>query len=112
MPAVMVIGAGPGIGRAVARRVTGGMPEPKWEYTSLSLGKAGLRTLVTMLCDRYAPAGIHVADVIVDGPVAAGTDFDPDLIAEHYRRLHAQPRDGWANRVVHTGRSPDDAARG
>ena len=29
--------------------VTGGMPEPKREYVSLSLGKAGVRTLVDLL---------------------------------------------------------------
>ncbi|WP_257040821.1 hypothetical protein [Streptomyces sp. TLI_55] len=29
--------------------VTGGMPEPKPEYVSLSLGKAGARSLVDLL---------------------------------------------------------------
>ncbi|MEV6913137.1 hypothetical protein [Amycolatopsis sp. NPDC051071] len=37
------------------------------------------------------------------GPVAKGTPFDPDDIAEHYWRLHTQPRDDWAQEIVHTG---------
>ena len=65
--------------------ITGGMPEAVPDFLSLSLGKAGVRALVEALDAQYAPAGVHVATVTVDGPVAPGTDFDPDDIAEHYR---------------------------
>jgi len=82
--------------------ITGGMPEPKPEYVSLSLGKAGVRALATLLDKQYGPAGVHVATVTVDGPVAPGTAFDPDDIAEHYWRLHAQPRHKWEREVVHS----------
>jgi NAD(P)-dependent dehydrogenase (short-subunit alcohol dehydrogenase family) len=82
--------------------ITGGMPEPKPEYVSLSLGKAGVRTLVTLLDKQFGPAGIHVASVTVDGPVAPGTAFDPDDIAEHYWRLHNQPRHQWEREIVHS----------
>ncbi|HEY3504964.1 MAG TPA: SDR family NAD(P)-dependent oxidoreductase [Actinocatenispora sp.] len=90
---------------AMARRgsgsflVTGGMPEPKPDHVSLSLGKAGVRTLVTLLDQEYGSAGVHVAGVTVDGPVAAGTSLDPDDIAEHYWRLHTQPRHRWQQEV-------------
>ncbi len=93
---------------AMARRgsgsfiVTGGMPEAKPEYVSLSLGKAGVRALVALLDTQYGSAGVHVATVTVDGPVAPGTDFDPDDIAEHYWRLHTQPRPEWAREIVHS----------
>ncbi|WP_329543041.1 SDR family NAD(P)-dependent oxidoreductase [Streptomyces sp. NBC_01358] len=83
--------------------ITGGMPEPKPQYVSLSLGKAGVRTLVTLLDQEYGPSGVHVAGVTVDGPVAAGTAFDPDDIAEHYWRLHTQPRCQWQREVLHSG---------
>ncbi|MCK2220570.1 SDR family NAD(P)-dependent oxidoreductase [Actinomadura sp. ATCC 31491] len=83
--------------------VTGGMPEPRREYVSLSLGKSGVRTLVALLDQEYGPAGVHVASVTVAGPVAPGTPFDPDDIAEHYWRLHAQPRGAWQHEAVHTG---------
>ncbi|MEV0193884.1 SDR family NAD(P)-dependent oxidoreductase [Kitasatospora purpeofusca] len=83
--------------------VTGGMPEPKPEYVSLSLGKAGVRTLVTLLDQTYGAAGVHAASVTVAGAVAPGTAFDPDDIAEHYWRLHTQPRGAWEHEVVHGG---------
>ncbi|MEV0150215.1 MULTISPECIES: SDR family NAD(P)-dependent oxidoreductase [unclassified Nonomuraea] len=85
--------------------ITGGMPEPKPEYVSLSLGKAGVRTLVTLLDQAYGPDEEHVASVTVAGPVAPGTDFDPDDIAEHYWRLHTQPRQEWEREALHAGRS-------
>jgi len=83
--------------------ITGGMPEPKPQYVSLSLGKAGVRTLVTLLDQEYGPAGVHVASVTVAGPVAPGTDFDPDDIAEHYWQLHTQPRHQWTQEALHAG---------
>ncbi|WP_234379965.1 SDR family oxidoreductase [Streptomyces sp. CMB-StM0423] len=88
---------------AMARRgggsflLTGGMPEPK------ALGKAGVRTLARLLDLEYGPGGVHVATVTVDGAVAPGTDFDPDLIAEHYWRLHTQPRSRGEHDVAYTG---------
>ncbi|MEV0594061.1 SDR family NAD(P)-dependent oxidoreductase [Nonomuraea cavernae] len=87
--------------------VTGGMPEPKRQYVSLSLGKSGVRTLVALLDQEYGPSGVHVASVTVAGPVALGTPFDPDDIAEHYWRLHTQPRDRWQHEVLHAGEPTD-----
>ncbi|QXJ25137.1 SDR family NAD(P)-dependent oxidoreductase [Actinomadura graeca] len=101
---------------AMARRgtgsflVTGGMPEPRPEYVSLSLGKAGVRTLVELLHLRYGPEGVHVASVTVDGAVAPGTAFDPDLIAERYWDLHVQPREHWQREVLH--QAPPRAGQG
>ena len=80
--------------------ITGGMPEPDPEFTSLSLGKAGVRALATLLASEYGPAGIHVATVTVSGAVAPGGPNDPDLIAGHYWRLHTQPRPAWEHDVV------------
>ena len=81
--------------------ITGGMPEPKPGYASLSLGKAGVRTLVTLLDQQYGDSGIHAASVTGGGAVAPGTAYDPDDIAEHYWRLHTQPRDQWEQEVNH-----------
>jgi NAD(P)-dependent dehydrogenase (short-subunit alcohol dehydrogenase family) len=110
--AVNVIGAvtaAAHVGPAMARRgngtfiITGGMPEPKPQYLSLSLGKAGVRTLVTLLDQHYGPSGVHVASVTVAGPVAPGTNFDPDDIAEHYWRLHTQSPGQWEREILHAG---------
>ncbi len=83
--------------------ITGGMPQPSPDVTSLSLGKSGLRTLAELLAKAYGPAGIHVATVTIAGAVAPGTPFDPDDIAEHYWRLHAQPVGTWEREVLYTG---------
>jgi NAD(P)-dependent dehydrogenase (short-subunit alcohol dehydrogenase family) len=81
--------------------ITGGMPEPKPGYASLSLGKAGVRTLVTLLDQQYGASGVHAASVTVGGAVAPGTAYDPDDIAEHYWQLHTQPRDQWEHERSH-----------
>lgn len=84
--------------------LTGGMPTPIPQVTSLSLGKAGLRALTELLDSQFGPSGIHVATVTVCGPVAAGTAFDPDDIADHYWELHTQRADAWQREVVYDGR--------
>ncbi|GAA1717313.1 SDR family oxidoreductase [Kribbella yunnanensis] len=83
--------------------ITGGMPETKPDYVSLSLGKAGVRALVSLLDQTYGADGLHAASVTVYGSVAPGTAFDPDRIAEAYWTLHQQPRDQWEQEVHYTG---------
>jgi NAD(P)-dependent dehydrogenase (short-subunit alcohol dehydrogenase family) len=90
--------------------ITGGMPEPIPEVTSLSLGKAGVRALTELLARAYEPAGVHVATVTVAGAVAPGTAFDPDEIADEYWRLHAQRAGSWEREVLYSGRPVAAAA--
>ena len=84
--------------------ITGGMREPVPEVTSLSLGKAGVRALTRLLDKQFGPLGVHVATVTVGGIVEPGTAFDPDDIADHYRRLYAQSAEEWEREVVYDGR--------
>jgi NAD(P)-dependent dehydrogenase (short-subunit alcohol dehydrogenase family) len=126
--AVNVVGAitaaahlGPAMAQAGRGTIllTGGMPEPIPEVTSLSLGKAGVRALAELLARAYEPAGVHVATVTVAGAVAPASPFDPDEIAEQYWQLHAQPAGAWEREVLYSGRTtaqpapapPPDAAR-
>jgi hypothetical protein len=44
-----------------------------------------------------------VATVTVGGAVAPGGQFDPDLIAEEYWRLHTQRPEAWEHEVAFTG---------
>ncbi|GAA2633614.1 short-chain dehydrogenase [Dactylosporangium fulvum] len=81
------------------------MSQPKPQYVSLSLGKAALRSLATLLDTRYRASGVHVATVTVAGPVAPGAPFDPDGIAGHLWWLHTQPREHWQTEIVHGGAS-------
>jgi NAD(P)-dependent dehydrogenase (short-subunit alcohol dehydrogenase family) len=80
--------------------ITGGMPVSKPDYTSLSLGKAGVRALVTLLDQHYGADGIHAATVTVSGAVAPDSSWDPDDIAHHYWRLHTQTRPEWIHELV------------
>jgi NADP-dependent 3-hydroxy acid dehydrogenase YdfG len=84
--------------------ITGGMPRSKASHVSLSLGKAGVRSLAAMLAETYGPSGVHVATVTVAGAVTPGGRFDPDEIAASYRRLHEQSTDQWEHEVTYAGR--------
>ena len=90
--------------------LTGGMPEPVPDVTSLSLGKAGVRALAQLVARAYEPSGVHVATITVGGTVAPGSAFDPDEIADEYWRLHAQPPGAWEREVLYPGRLTPRAA--
>jgi NAD(P)-dependent dehydrogenase (short-subunit alcohol dehydrogenase family) len=70
---------------------------------SLAVGKAGLRSLALTLHAELAPEGIHAATVTVDGPVAPGTPFDPDRIADSFWQLHRDPPGAFRAELVHRG---------
>ncbi|KUL87700.1 hypothetical protein ZTR_05844 [Talaromyces verruculosus] len=97
-PVIAVVGAGPGIGEAVARRFavegyvtallarTEDKLQSMWRGTiiftgatgslrgmpglsSFSPGKFGLRSLAQIITREYQSKGIHTAHIIIDGPV-------------------------------------------
>ncbi|MFD2329237.1 SDR family NAD(P)-dependent oxidoreductase [Cohnella sp. GCM10020058] len=72
--------------------ITGGglALSPNPAYASLSIGKAGVRSLAFALAEELAPQGIYVGTVTIAGYVSKGTFYDPDRIAESYWKLHAQ----------------------
>jgi enoyl-[acyl-carrier-protein] reductase (NADH) len=80
--------------------VTGGMPETVPSYFSLSLGKAGVRAVVSLLAQELGPTGVHVATVTVGDVVERGTAYDPDDIAEAYVELHQQAPDAWKQEML------------
>jgi short-subunit dehydrogenase len=63
---------------------------PMPAFTSLAIGKASIRNLTSSLAGELEPLGIHVGTVTICGIVKAGTQFDPDKIAEAYYTLHSQ----------------------
>lgn len=75
--------------------------EPESNYSSLAVGKAGMRSLALSLHKELAPFHIHVATVTIGGPVQEGTRFSPDRIAEVYFALHQQPEGKWDREVVY-----------
>lgn len=75
----------------------------------LAAQKAALRALVQAAALELAPAGVVVGTVTISGMVGS-PGFEPDVIAEHYWRLHRQgtdsdssDRSGWQAEVVHEG---------
>jgi NAD(P)-dependent dehydrogenase (short-subunit alcohol dehydrogenase family) len=109
--AVNVVGAITAVAHLAPRMVdarrgtillTGGLPEPVPDSTSLSLGKAGVRALTHLLATQLGPSGIHVATVTIGGAVVPGTAFDPDEIADEYWRLHTQREGAWEVEVPYS----------
>ncbi|CAN5533591.1 SDR family NAD(P)-dependent oxidoreductase [soil metagenome] len=64
--------------------------EPYYGYSSLGVGKAGIRNLCFSLADELKPYGIKVGTITIMGAVKKDTHFDPDLIAEKFWDLHSQ----------------------
>lgn len=56
--------------------------EPNPLYASLSIGKAGIRSLALSLAESLSPYGIYVGTILIHGYVQQGTYYDPDLIAD------------------------------
>lgn len=88
--------------------ITGGMAQAHPRLLSLSLGKAGVRALASLLDTQYRLCGVHVATVNILGRVAPRTAFDPDEIAEQYWHLHTQPSQEWQPLVDYPGASTSD----
>jgi short-subunit dehydrogenase len=78
--------------------------DPQPPYASLALGKAGLRTTATLLHRQLKAEGVHVASVTIYGPIAPNTSASPELIAERYWELHAQPASDWTDESVFDGK--------
>ncbi|MGK7393084.1 MAG: SDR family NAD(P)-dependent oxidoreductase [Candidatus Cyclobacteriaceae bacterium M3_2C_046] len=65
---------------------------PYYEYSSLAIGKAGIRNLTFSLAQELHGFGIRVGTVTIRGIVEKGTKFDPGLIAEKFWKLHSNRR--------------------
>ena len=84
-------------------------------FAAFAAAKHGARALAQSMARELGPAGIHVAHVIVDGPidgefvrttfpqlVAERPDdglLQPDAIAANYLMLHRQPRSAWTQEL-------------
>ena len=80
-------------------------------YSAFSGGKHALRALAQSMARELGPRGIHVAHVVIDGPIdtAATRELFPESfasrppdgimqpheLAEIYWNLHQQPRSAW-----------------
>lgn len=88
-----------------------GMPN----YAHFASSKAGLRMLAQSMAREFGPLGLHVAHVVIDGPIdgervhtrfaehvkGRGEDelLDIDAIADAYWMLHSQHRSAWTHEL-------------
>ncbi len=73
---------------------------PHPDYLSLSIGKAGIRSLVLGLFETAKEKNLHIATVTVATFVNPDSQEAKD-IAEQFWLLHAQPKDSWLSEVVY-----------
>lgn len=75
---------------------------PSAKYTSLSVGKAGLRAFVYALCEEKRPSSIHVTIVSIFGAIGSDEDrLAPDTIASAFLELHHQPEELWEPEFIY-----------
>jgi NAD(P)-dependent dehydrogenase (short-subunit alcohol dehydrogenase family) len=76
-------------------------------FAPFAAGKFALRALTQSLAREFGPRGVHVAHVIIDGPVesalarsrGATTTLLPDDVAESYYLVHTQPKSAWTQEL-------------
>ena len=80
-------------------------------YANLAVGKSGARMLAQSMAREFGPRGIHVAHVVIDGPVHTPTNADrefeqgpqrliqPHAIAETIWHLHRQHPSCWTHEL-------------
>jgi len=68
--------------------------KPYYEYTSLSIGKAGIRSLAFCLAQELKGTGIKVGTVTIAGMVKENTHFSPEKIAQEFWKLHTGENKG------------------
>lgn len=73
---------------------------PSPDYLSLSIGKAGIRTLALGLFESSKEKNIHVATVTVCKFVSPETK-DTKEIGESFWKLHNQPKAEWAAEITY-----------
>ncbi len=66
---------------------------PFASFASLSIGKAGLRSLAYTLGEELKPHGIYVGTVTIGGIVKPGTYYDPHRIADVFYGLYQSKAD-------------------
>jgi short-subunit dehydrogenase len=76
-----------------------------------AVAKSGVRALSQSMARELHPMGVHVAHVVIDGPIESASlrsaldkrdpesFLHPDDIAEAYYQLHRQHRGAWTQEI-------------
>jgi NAD(P)-dependent dehydrogenase (short-subunit alcohol dehydrogenase family) len=76
---------------------------PSVDYASVSIGKAGLRSLALTLAEEFRGTGVRVGTVTIMGTVKPGTPFDPEKIGETFLNLYKTSSQSFTPEVQFTG---------
>ena len=80
-------------------------------FVNLAVGKSGARMLAQSMAREFSPQGVHVAHVVIDGPVLTPMNADtveergeegllhPDAVAETLYQLHRQHKTCWTHEL-------------
>ena len=74
---------------------------PSKKFSSLSVGKAGLRAYVQMLHDQLAGTGVHATSITITAGIGSEPRFEPAEIAKAYLKLDEQPETKWQHELVY-----------
>jgi NAD(P)-dependent dehydrogenase (short-subunit alcohol dehydrogenase family) len=106
LPAMIERGSGTILFTGATASIRGGA-----RFAPFAVGKFGLRALAQSLARELGPRGIHVAHVIIDGPIDTARVrgimpdlksealLSPDAIAETYFQLAAQHPSAWTHEL-------------
>jgi short-subunit dehydrogenase len=82
----------------------GGWAHYPWDgAASMSIGKAGIRSLALTLGQELKDTPVQVGLLSIMGQVAVGTDFDPDKIGEAFVSLYQKLPEGHETELMFKG---------
>jgi NADP-dependent 3-hydroxy acid dehydrogenase YdfG len=82
----------------------GGWAHYPWDgAASMSIGKAGIRSLAMTLAQELQETPIRIGLVSIMGQVAPGTPFDPEKIGEAFLTMHQRSTKGYETEWMFKG---------
>ncbi|MEG4319831.1 MULTISPECIES: SDR family oxidoreductase [unclassified Microcoleus] len=82
----------------------GGWAHYPWDgAASISIGKAGIRSLAMTLSQELQDTPIRIGILSIMGQVAVGSAFDPEKIGEAFLAMHKQPVEGYEPEFMFKG---------
>lgn len=82
----------------------GGWAHYPWDgAASMSIGKAGIRSLAMTLAQELQDTPIRIGLVSIMGQVAPGTPFDPEKIGEAFLTMHQKPIESYETEWMFKG---------
>ena len=66
---------------------------PMAEYTPLSMDKAALRTMTSILHQQLEPKGIFVGTLLIKGAISIDPKYNPQILAGIYWKMYTERRE-------------------